>query len=136
MSEYSSERLLEMVESSGASKKDIYTQFPINRNTLDRWLSPDNGHLLDGFKIIRIANIIGVDPRKYFPQVQEVIDQVSTLGVSPVNNPQLQYIYSLIDRGDGESLQSLKQEVASIISENMRYRAELTRIMGMLNDLK
>ncbi len=131
---YSSEKLLKMFEASGASKKDVYTQYPVDRNTLNRWLSPGNDHLIDGYKVIRIANIIGVDPRLYFPQIQTVISEISSL--DRAEDPQLQYLNMLIDgtaAGDAASVDALKAESAKLVAENKRYREELLRVM---QDLK
>jgi hypothetical protein len=139
MSQYSSEVLVRMIEESGALKKDIYTKYPMNRNTLDRWLTPGGDNKLDGFKIIKIAHIIGVDPLKYFPQLQSMIDDVAQLSTTKASDSQEDYLFGLVaaaTAGDRASADLLKTEISQLLSSNIKYREELTRVMGLLSSLK
>lgn len=114
------EQFNKMIEASDLKKQDIYTRAGISKQNFFAIRQPENASRLTTDKILKVAKVIGVNPVKYFPELEEdvvmmVEEPMEVYQAHKTNKMVVEYFEDIIlelAKSRDDYIQSLKHNIS------------------------
>jgi transcriptional regulator with XRE-family HTH domain len=110
---YDFKQFSKMISDSGLKIKDIQKKTGISKQAFYELRQPENAHRITTDKVMKVAKVIGVNPIKYFPEME---DDVVTMLEEPME------VYQA-----SKTNKKVQEYFEDIMLELVRYRDEYVK---------
>lgn len=132
---YDPEALKRMISDSGVGIAHISRETGLARSTIYHLQEPGNTRLTLDY-ILTIAKACKLDPRDYFPETHNMLNEPEIVYNKPDQQRRLMSLINSIDTKDVEIIEALKKEVQALLDERDSNKTKLLQIKQKLNFLR